>query len=99
MKWAEHLADKDTFILRAVSVGPMSRSAQQNLRNEATKLQEKQLSRLGGNFERVMPRCIERIKIVPHETLRWLANADPIKPSARPFEATLQADTLVRYQI
>ena len=56
------------------------------------------LMRLGGSFDRIMQRCAARLKLVPHETLRWLNSIDPMKPAGRPFTLKENEKSMYRYR-
>ncbi|KAL7940362.1 hypothetical protein V8C42DRAFT_349555 [Trichoderma barbatum] len=60
-------------------------AAEQRLRHQETIKVNQRLRHLGASFDRVLDRCIKRIKRVPDETLKWLASIDPTRPSSKPF--------------
>jgi hypothetical protein len=74
MGWAEHFAGKDKTAIHLASMMPRSAAARADARqrNGAELEVDPQLSRLGVSFDRVVERCSARLKLVPHETLRWV---------------------------
>lgn len=101
--WAEHFNGADRkdvhgagLILRAVN----ARREQEQLSDHYVPGGEddKQLTRMGKSFERMIERCTRRMKLVPHETLRWLNSVDPSKPAGRPFMLKQHEESMYRYR-
>jgi hypothetical protein len=76
MGWAEHFAGKDKTMIHEATLMPRARRtrAAQGRQGRQQGLGEgeldERLTRLGESFNRVIQRCCERMKVVPHETLR-----------------------------
>ena len=101
MGWAEYFADKDkkTIYLTSLMPRPAQRRVADHRRNDETLGEvDAVLIRLGGSFDRVIDRCAERLKLVPHETLRWLNSIDPMKPAGRPFTLKEHESSMYRYR-
>lgn len=97
MKLAHHLQEKDRKTLYQAGLPPASKAAEQRLRHQETIKANQRLRHLGASFDRVLHRCIKRIKRVPDETLKWLASIDPTRPSSRPFGKNQEVATTERY--
>ncbi len=85
MGWTEHFDGKSKRMIHLASLMPRSAKTRvaAHQRNETLGEVDMVLIRLGSSFDRVMQRCTARLKLVPHETLRWLNSIDPAKPAAR----------------
>jgi hypothetical protein len=101
MGWAEYFDGKQERRMYLASLMP--RSAHTHLpahrRNDETLAEvDMVLMRLGGSFDRIIQRCAARLKLVSHETLRWLNSIDPIKPTGRPFTLKENEKSMYRYR-
>ena len=56
------------------------------------------LFRIVGMVDRIMQRCIARLKLVPHETLRQLNSIDSTKPTRRLFTLKENEKSIYRYR-
>ncbi|CAJ2512593.1 Uu.00g007120.m01.CDS01, partial [Anthostomella pinea] len=83
MRWAKHLEDKDLTILYDINLDPLSRAALERLHDTVSKDEQQQLTQLAKSFDREVARCTERLELMPHETLQWLASIDLGKPAGR----------------
>jgi superfamily II DNA helicase RecQ len=101
MGWAEHFDKKQIRQIYLASLMPRSANTRVPAyrRNDETMGEvDMVLMRLGGSFDRIMLRCAVRLKLVPHETLRWLNSIDPMKPAARPFTLKENEKSMYRYR-
>jgi superfamily II DNA or RNA helicase len=101
MGWAEHFDKKQIRQIYLASLMPRSANIRvpAHRRNDETMGEvDMVLRRLGGSFDRIMRRCAARLKLVPHETLRWLNSIDPMKPAARPFTLKENEKSMYRYR-
>ncbi|CAJ2500810.1 Uu.00g036630.m01.CDS01 [Anthostomella pinea] len=99
MGWARHLEGKDLVVLHDASLGPLSRAALERLRDMAAEDEQQQLTRLAESFDQEVARCTGRLMLVPHETLRWLANIDPGKPAGRPFSVKEHEEAAAQHRV
>ena len=97
--WAEHLEGKRMDQLHEASLMPKARERRSNGNRREIRPGDKQLIPLGESFNRVIERCIKRMKLVPHETLRWLNGVDPNKPAGDPFKVKEMEETMCRYKL
>ncbi|KAI3317262.1 hypothetical protein HD806DRAFT_492673 [Xylariaceae sp. AK1471] len=98
MGWATHLAGKDMAVLYEASAGPLTAAAVAKLRDRTARDEQLLLRPLGASFDREVARCVGRLGLVPHETLRWLASIDTNKPAGRPFGVKEHPSSMERYR-
>jgi superfamily II DNA helicase RecQ len=101
MGWAEYFDDKQKRRIYLASLMPRSAHTRvpARRRNDETLGEvDMVLMRLGGSFDRIMQRCAARLKLVPHETLRWLNSIDPMTPAGRPFTLKENEKSMYRYR-
>ncbi len=97
--WARHLHGKDMVELYQAGSGAVSAAVYRNVQDEAVRNEQQQLMRLGESFDREIARCSARLRLVPHETRRWLAGIDPNRPAGRPFGLKQEVSSMKRYQL
>jgi len=101
MGWAEHFErkDKTAIYLASLMARPANARIAARRRNDLTLGEvDPRLTQLGDSFDRVLKRCSGRLKLVPHETLRWLNSIDPTKPAGAPFKMKEHEDSMYRYR-
>ena len=99
--WAEYFAEKNRRDIYLASLMPRAAGVRTpaHRRNDETLGEvDAVLTRLGGSLDRIMQRCAARLKLVPHETLRWLNSIDPTKPAGRPFTLKENEKSMYRYR-
>ena len=101
MGWAEYFNGKHKREIFLASLMPRREGIRTPVqrRNDVTLGEvDMVLFRMVGVVDRIMQRCAARLKLVPHETLRWLNSIDPTKPAGRPFTLKKNEKSMYRYR-
>ena len=81
-----------------MSRAPLSEAKVKRLWSKDEKYRQRKLRLITDSFERVMTRCAARLKLVPHETLRWLNSIELTMLHGKPLQLKDYESSMADYK-